>query len=118
MSLDKNLFKFFHLIFARESLLRTFQKIKCSNLTLHGLSLEFGAVKKKENNFSNFFKGSSIFEYSNKVHDKSFNIFINVSQIIRVQLILQYVVIIAVFSFMINNLTGLLIFLLIFSFNF
>ena len=51
MSLDKNLFKFFHLIFARESLLRTFQKIKCSNLILHGLSLEFGAVKKKENNF-------------------------------------------------------------------
>ena len=75
MSLDKNLFKFFHLIFARESLLRTFQKIKCSNLILHGLSLEFGAVKKKENNFSNFFKGSSIFEHSNKVHDKSFNIF-------------------------------------------
>ena len=75
MSLDKNLFKFFHLIFARESLLRTLQKIKCSNLILHGLSLEFGAVKKKENNFSNFFKGSSIFEHSNKANDKSFNIF-------------------------------------------
>ena len=75
MSLNKNLFKFFYLIFIRESLLRTFQKIKCSNLMLHGLSLEFGAVKKKENNFSNFFKGSSTFEYSNKLHDKSFNIF-------------------------------------------
>ena len=75
MSLDKNLFKFFHLIFARESLLRTYQKIKCSSLILHGLSLEFGAVKKKENNFSNFFKGTSIFEHSNKIHDKSFNIF-------------------------------------------
>ena len=75
MSLDKNLFKFFYLIFTRESLLRTYQKIKCSNLMLRGLSLEFGAVKKKGNNFSNFFKGSSIFEHSNKVNNKSLNIF-------------------------------------------
>jgi len=75
MSLNKNLFKFFYLIFIRESLLRTFQKIKCSNLVLHGLSLEFGAIDRKNKTFSNLIRGQSKFEYSNIKPNKKLNIF-------------------------------------------
>ena len=75
MSLNKSLFKFFYLIFARESLLRTFQKIECSKLKLNGLSIEFGAVKKKGNNFSNFVKIKGKFHFTNITSSKKLNIF-------------------------------------------
>lgn len=70
-----NYFKFFKLIFSNNSLLRVQQIYKCLNISLTGLSLEFGAINNKKKTFSNFFKGSKKFHYTNINSSKKLNIF-------------------------------------------
>ena len=45
------------------------------NINLIGLNLEFGAINNKNKTFSNFFKGSNKFHYTNIVPNKKLNIF-------------------------------------------
>ena len=67
-----NLLKLF---ISNKSLLRILQIYKCLNVSLRGLSLEFGAIDNKNKTFSNFFKGQNKFEYTNIVPNKRLKIF-------------------------------------------
>ena len=73
--MDKNYLKFFKLILKQNSLLRVLQIYECLNISLHGTSLEFGAIRNRDKTFSNFVKGNSKFHYSNKTNDKTLNIY-------------------------------------------
>ena len=66
---------FLKYILASNTLLRVLQIYKCLNINLTGLSLEFGAINNKNKTFSNFFKGSNKFHYTNIVPNKKLNIF-------------------------------------------
>ena len=67
-----NLLKLF---ISNNSLLRILQIYKCLNISLGGLSLEFGAIDNKNKTFSNFFKGKDKFDYTNIVSNKKLKIF-------------------------------------------
>jgi len=56
------------------SLLRIYQIHACKNIELKAKSIEFGAYREKNKNFSNHFKGNSHFLYSNfyKNNDKNY----------------------------------------------
>ena len=69
----KKIFNLIFLNFKGYSLLRSYQIIECINIRLKGKSIEFGAYKNKEKNFSNFFRGNSLFKYSNIFHHKDKN---------------------------------------------
>lgn len=73
--MNKNYFKFFKLILKKNSLLRVLQIYECLNISLHGISLELGAINNKDKTFSNFVMGKSKFHYSNKISNKKMNIF-------------------------------------------
>jgi SAM-dependent methyltransferase len=66
---------FLKFILINNTLLRVLQIYKCLNINLIGLSLEFGAINNKNKTFSNFFKGSNKFHYTNIVPNKKLNIF-------------------------------------------
>ena len=66
---------FLKFILISNTLLRVLQIYKCLNINLTGLSLEFGAINNKNKTFSNFFKGSNKFHYTNIVPNKKLNIF-------------------------------------------
>ena len=73
--MNKNHLKFFKLILQNNSLLRTLQILECLNITLYGISLEFGATNIKNKTFSNFVTGKSKFHYTNIENNKKINIF-------------------------------------------
>ena len=73
--MDKKRLKILKLIFKNNSLLRVLQVYECLNINLYGFSLEFGATTNKDKTFSNFVKGKSKFDYSNKISNKKLNIF-------------------------------------------
>ena len=73
--MNKNYLNFFRLFLKKNSLIRILQIYECSNISLHGTSLEFGAIRKKDKTFSNFVKGNSKFHYSNKANGKKSNIY-------------------------------------------
>ena len=66
---------FLKFILTNNTLLRVLQIFKCLNINLRGLSLEFGAIDNKNKTFSNFFKGSNRFHYTNIATNKKLNIF-------------------------------------------
>jgi SAM-dependent methyltransferase len=66
---------FLKFILTNNTLLRVLQIYKCLGINLIGLSLEFGAINNKDKTFSNFFKGSNKFHYTNLVPNKELNIF-------------------------------------------
>ena len=70
-----NFLIFFKLILSNHTLLRVLQIYKCLNINIRGLSLEFGAISNKNKIFSNFFKGSKKFHYTNIVPNKKLKIF-------------------------------------------
>ena len=73
--MNRNYLKFLKLIFKKNSMLRVLQIYECLNMRLHGISLEFGAIKNRDKTFSNFFKGNTKFHYSNKISHKKLNIY-------------------------------------------
>ena len=73
--MNKNHLKFFKLILQNNSLLRTLQILECLNITLYGISLEFGATNIKNKTFSNFVTGKSKFHYTHRENNKKINIF-------------------------------------------
>ena len=73
--MSKNYLKLFKLVLKRNSLLRVLQIQECLNIKLHGTSLEFGATRKKNKDYSNFVIGRSKFHYSNKISNKKLNIY-------------------------------------------
>ena len=75
--IKNKIYIFFKLLILKNSLLRTFQILECLNLSLKGKSIEFGAVKDKKKNFSNFLRKKQFFHYSNIFTDKKNNIFFN-----------------------------------------
>ena len=58
------------MILKQNSLLRALQIYECSNIKLHGISLEFGVENNKNKIFSNFVLGKSKFHYTNKINNK------------------------------------------------
>ncbi len=66
---------FFKLFLKNYSLLRIFQIIEINKLLLNGKTLEFGAHKKKERNFSFYINEKKKLNYSNIFTDKKSNIF-------------------------------------------
>ena len=68
--MNKNYLKFFKLILKKNSLLRALQIYECSNIKLHGISLEFGVENNRNKIFSNFVLGRSKFHYTNKINNK------------------------------------------------
>ena len=75
--IKNKIYIFFKLLILKNSLLRTFQILECLNLSLKGKSIEFGAVKDKKKNFSNFLRKKQFFHYSNIFTDKKNDIFFN-----------------------------------------
>ena len=73
--MDKKRLKILKLIFKNNSLLRVLQIHECFNIYLDGISLEFGAIRKRNKDFSNFVMGTSKFHYSNKISNKKLNIY-------------------------------------------
>ena len=70
-----NYLTFLKFILTNNTLLRILQIYKCLNINLKGLSLEFGAIDNKNKTFSNFFKGSKKFHFTNITPNKRLNIF-------------------------------------------
>ena len=70
--MNNNYLKFLKLILKKNSLLRVLQIYECFNITLYGTSIEFGVIDNKDKTFSNFVKGKSKFNYSNKISNKKF----------------------------------------------
>ena len=63
------------LLITKNTLLRDLQINECTKIKVNGLSLEFGAIDRKNKTFSNFIRGQSKFEYSNIKPNKKLNIF-------------------------------------------
>jgi len=63
------------LLITKSTLLRDLQINECTKIKVNGLSLEFGAIDRKNKTFSNFIRGQSKFEYSNIKPNKKLNIF-------------------------------------------
>ncbi len=70
-----NLINSLKLIITKSTLLRDLQINECTKIKVNGLSLEFGAIDRKNKTFSNFIRGQSKFEYSNIKPNKKLNIF-------------------------------------------
>ena len=70
-----NLINSLKLLITKNTLLRNLQINECTKIKVNGLSLEFGAIDRKNKTFSNFIKGQSKFEYSNIKLNKKLNIF-------------------------------------------
>ena len=70
-----NLINSLKLLITKGTLLRDLQINECTKLKVNGLSLEFGAIDRKNKTFSNFVRGQSKFEYSNIKPNKKLNIF-------------------------------------------
>jgi len=73
--MNNNYFKFFKLIFKKNTLLRVLQIYECFNIDLYGTSIEFGTIDNKDKTFSNFVKGKSKFHYSNKISNQKLKVF-------------------------------------------
>ena len=73
--MSKKYFRILKLILKNNSLLRILQVYECLNVYLYGISLEFGALRKKDKDYSNFVMGTSEFHYSNKNNNKKMSIF-------------------------------------------
>ena len=63
------------LLITKSTLLRDLQINECTKIKVNGLSLEFGAIDRKNKTFSNFIRGQPKFEYSNIKPNKKLNIF-------------------------------------------
>ena len=70
-----NLTNSLKLLITKSTLLRDLQINECTKIKVNGLSLEFGAIDRKNKTFSNFIRGQSKFEYSNIKPNKKLNIF-------------------------------------------
>ena len=70
-----NLINSLKLLITKNTLLRDLQINECNKIKINGLSLEFGAIDRKNKTFSNFIRGHSKFEYSNIKPNKKLNIF-------------------------------------------
>ena len=70
-----NLTNSLKLLITKSTLLRDLQINECTKFKVNGLSLEFGAIDRKNKTFSNFIRGQSKFEYSNIKPNKKLNIF-------------------------------------------
>ena len=70
-----NLTNSLKLLITKNTLLRDLQINECNKFKVNGLSLEFGAIDRKNKTFSNFIRGQSKFEYSNIKPNKKLNIF-------------------------------------------
>ena len=70
-----NLINSLKLLITKSTLLRDLQINECAKIKVNGLSLEFGAIDRKNKTFSNFIRGQSKFEYSNIKPNKKLNIF-------------------------------------------
>ena len=70
-----NLINSLKLLITKNTLLRDLQINECTKIKVNGLSLEFGAIDRKNKTFSNFIRGQSKFEYSNIKANKKLNIF-------------------------------------------
>ena len=70
-----NFFLLLKLIFQNYSVLRTLQIIKLKKSNLKGRTVEFGASKEKNKNFSNLIKEKKKLEFSNIFMDKKLKIF-------------------------------------------
>ena len=70
-----NLINSLKLLITKNTLLRDLQINECTKIKVNGLSLEFGAIDRKNKTFSNFIRGQSEFEYSNIKPNKELNIF-------------------------------------------
>ena len=70
-----NLTNSLKLLITKNTLLRDLQINECTKIKVNGLSLEFGAIDRKNKTFSNFIRGQSKFEYSNIKPNKKLNIF-------------------------------------------
>ena len=70
-----NLINSLKLLITKNTLLRNLQINECTKIKVNGLSLEFGAIDRKNKTFSNFIRGQSKFEYSNIKPNKKLNIF-------------------------------------------
>ena len=70
-----NLINSLKLLITKNTLLRDLQINECTKIKVNGLSLEFGAIDRKNKTFSNFIRGHSKFEFSNVKPNKKLNIF-------------------------------------------
>ena len=70
-----NLINSLKLLITKNTLLRDLQINECTKIKVNGLSLEFGAIDRKNKTFSNFIRRQSKFEYSNIKPNKKLNIF-------------------------------------------
>ena len=70
-----NLINSLKLLITKNTLLRDLQINECTKIKVNGLSLEFGAIDRKNKTFSNFIRGQSKFEFSNVKPNKKLNIF-------------------------------------------
>ena len=70
-----NFFFFIKLLFLNYSLLRTFQILELKKLNVTGKTIEFGASKKENKNFSIHIKEMKKIEFSNIFTDKKLKIF-------------------------------------------
>ena len=70
-----NLINSLKLLITKNTLSRDLQINECAKFKVNGLSLEFGAIDRKNKTFSNFIRGQSKFEYSNIKPNKKLNIF-------------------------------------------
>ena len=70
-----NLTNSLKLLITKNTLLRDLQINECNKIKVNGVSLEFGAIDRKNKTFSNFIRGQSKFEYSNIKPNKKLNIF-------------------------------------------
>jgi len=70
-----NLINSLKLLVTKNTLLRDLQINECTKIKVNGLSLEFGAIDRKNKTFSNFIRGHSKFEFSNVKPNKKLNIF-------------------------------------------
>ena len=65
-----NLINSLKLLITKNTLLRDLQINECTKIKVNGLSLEFGAIDRINKTFSNYIRGQSKFEYSNKKPNK------------------------------------------------
>jgi len=70
----EHLSELFVYMLKKYSLLRTLQIIEAKKINLKGKSLEFGAYKDPNKNFSYHFKGEKKFEFTNLKNDKKYKI--------------------------------------------
>ncbi len=70
----QNLIKTFIYLSKKYSPLRIFQILEANKVSIKGKSLEFGAYKDQNKNFSTYLKGEKNFQYTNLKKDKKNNI--------------------------------------------